>query len=301
MQAWLVGRRAIWLLLVVLSVGVLASCGGQSGGGTGTGASGGATPGSSSPAASSGGQRIVVFAASSLLEPFQELGKSFQNAHAGTTVEFNFAGSAQLVAQLQQGAPVDVIAFADLINMKKAQDGGFVAGEPVIFAKNRLTIVVPKQNRAGVQGLADLAKPGVKVVLAHENVPIGKYAREMLERASQQPGYGSDFAQRVLANVVSQEVNVKQVLAKVALGEADAGIVYVTDVKAAGTDVVSIDIPDDVNVIACYPIAVVKSSKVPQLAQEFISLVQSEEGRAVLQKHGFEPVQPGQGGTEGCS
>lgn len=296
-----VRRRAVWLMVLTLLIGVLAGCGGQSGGGATTGSSGGATPGTGAAASSGGGQKVIVFAASSLLEPFQELAQVFQQSHAGTTVEFNFAGSAQLVAQLQQGAPVDVIAFADLINMKKAQDGGFVANDPTIFAKNRLTVVVPKQNRAGIQSFADLAKPGVKVVLAHENVPVGKYAREVLERASQQPGYGPDFAQRVLANVVSQEVNVKQVLAKVALGEADAGIVYVTDVKAAGADVLSIDIPSDVNVIACYPIAVVKGTKAPELAQAFVTLVESEEGRAVLQKHGFEPVEPGQAGTEGCS
>lgn len=298
MGRWSWWQRAAWVLAAALLASTIASCREWSDTRTGRGS----TP-NSSPAtpAEHGGQRLVVFAASSLFEPFQELGKSFQSAHGGTTVEFNFAGSAQLVAQLQQGASADVIAFADLPNMKKAQDAGLVAGEPVIFAKNRLTVVVPRQNTARIQHLADLARPGVKVVLAHENVPVGRYAREMLERASQRPGYGADFAQRVLANVVSQEINVKQVLAKVALGEADAGIVYVTDVKAAGADVQEIEIPDDVNVVACYPIAVTKSSRVPALAQEFVALVQSEEGQAVLEQYGFQTVQPEQTGMEDCS
>ncbi|MFN3337388.1 MAG: molybdate ABC transporter substrate-binding protein [Thermomicrobium sp.] len=259
------------------------------------------TPTTGATRQSQAAAKITVFAAASLKESFEELGRRFQEKQAGAQVEFNFAGSPQLLAQLQQGAPAEVVAFADLVNMKKAQDAGLLAGEPVIFAKNRLTIVVPKQNRAAIQTLADLAKPGVKIVIAHENVPVGRYAREVLQRASQRPEYGADFADRVLKNVVSEEVNVKQVLAKVALGEADAGIVYVTDVKAAGADVQQVAIPDDINLIACYPIAVAKNARDVQLAQEFVSLVRSEEGRTVLEAHGFEAVPSDQAKVEGCS
>lgn len=303
MRWWIYRRQTAWLLvlLFLLSTG---GCAGQSGGGaTSSSPAGGAVTTRATGETSQGhaAMKITIFAAASLKESFEELGRRFQEKRAGAQVEFNFGGSPQLLAQLQQGAPAEVVAFADDINMKKAQDAGLIAGEPVIFAKNRLTIVVPKQNRAGIQSLADLAKPGVKVVIAHENVPVGRYAREVLQRASQRPEYGSDFAERVSNNVVSEEVNVKQVLAKVALGEADAGIVYVTDVKAAGAEVEIIAIPDDVNVIACYPIAVAKQARDPQLAQEFVSLVRSEEGRAVLEAHGFQAVPPDQAGTEGCS
>ncbi|MCX2728226.1 molybdate ABC transporter substrate-binding protein [Thermomicrobium sp. 4228-Ro] len=295
------GLRGILLLSAVLLV--LASCSSSTSSPAREGA--GASSSESTPAhevrdGSAPGSKLVVFAASSLLEPFQEIGQEFQR-QTGTTVEFNFAGSAQLVAQLQQGALADVIALADLQNMHKAQDLGLVRGAPVLFARNRLVIVVPKENPAGIEQVADLARPGVKVVLAHENVPVGKYAREMLARASQQPGYGADFSERVLGNVVSQEVNVKQVLAKVALGEADAGIVYATDVKAAASEVRTVTIPDELNVVACYPIAIGAGSRVPEQAARFVDFVRSEAGRAVLERSGFLPVASGQDGTEGCS
>ncbi len=301
---WWLRRRQTALLLLLMLLISPSGCAGQSRGGAAISSPTGGAATVATSGATSQSQAAVsmtVFAASSLKEAFEELGKRFREERAGAKVEFNFGGSSQLLAQLQQGASAEVIAFADLITMKKARDAGLIAGEPVIFAKNRLTIVVPKQNRAGIRSLADLAKPGVKVVIAHENVPVGTYAREMLKRASQRPEYGADFANRVLQNVVSEEINVKQVLAKVALGEADAGIVYVTDVKAAGADVQQIAIPDDINVIACYPIAVARNARDLQLAQEFVSLVRSEEGRAVLEAHGFQVVLSDQPGTEGCS
>lgn len=289
-----VWQRAIWILVAMLVMAV--AC---------TGSAGGVTSGSSTATGGTSpvpgrSQRLVVFAASSLLDPFRVLGMQFQEAHPGVTVDFNFAGSAQLVTQLQQGASADVVAFADLVHMKKVQDAGLVQGEPVIFAKNRLTIVVPKRNPAGVQGLADLARPGVKLVIAHQNVPVGTYARTVLQRASQRPEYGPDFASRVLANVVSEEVNVKQVLAKVALGEADAGIVYVTDVQAAGSAVDPVPIPEELNVVACYPIAVIAGARDSALARQFVELVRSDAGRVVLERSGFQAVPSGQA-AEGCS
>jgi molybdate transport system substrate-binding protein len=187
-------RRALLLVLVLAS---LVSCGGRS------------TPAAErapSTMRSTEGEnaQLVVFAASSLLGPFEQLGEAFRSRHPSVAVSFNFAGSAQLVAQLEQGALADVAAFADPDNMRRAQAAGLIRGEPVVFARNRLALVVPASNPAGIERLADLARPGVKVVLAHENVPAGRYARTMLTRASQRPDYGPDFAQRVLANVVSQ-------------------------------------------------------------------------------------------------
>ncbi len=283
-------RRALVLALVLAS---LVSCDHQ------------ATPSPDSPPGalySTEGEstELVVFAASSLLEPFRQHGEAFRSRYPAVAVSFNFAGSAQLVAQLEQGAPADVVAFADLDNMRRAQGAGLIRGEPVVFARNRLAVVVPASNPAGIERLADLARPGVKVILAHENVPAGKYARTLLARASQRPDYGPDFAQRVLANVVSQEVNVKQVLAKVALGEADAGIVYVTDVEAAGRSVRALAIPDELNVIACYPIAVAAASQRPALAEAFIALVRSETGQQLLAQYGFEPVSADASGAERC-
>lgn len=296
--------RGLWVVLLLsIALLVLVSCSGSTNFRATAGAdvsSSGSTPVNGVREGSAPGSKLIVFAASSLLEPFQEIGQEFQR-RTGTAVEFNFAGSAQLVAQLQQGAPADVIALADLQNMQKVQGLGLVRGDPVLFARNRLVIVVPKENPAGIEQVADLARPGVKVVLAHENVPVGKYAREMLARASQQPGYGADFAERVLGNVVSQEVNVKQVLAKVALGEADAGIVYATDAKAAASEVRTVTIPDELNVVACYPIAIGAGGQMPEQAMSFVALVRSEAGRAVLERYGFLPVASGQEGTEGCS
>jgi molybdate transport system substrate-binding protein len=275
------------VLAAVLALLLAAGCGDSSG--TSPAAGGGPVePGSPAPR---GQAELVVFAASSLLEVFQEIGAQFEQQHPGTKVRFNFAGSAQLVAQLSQGASASVAAFADTRNMRQAQQQGLIAGEPVIFARNRLVLIVPASNPAGIHTLADLARPGVKVVLAHDNVPIGHYARQVLERASQDPAYGSDFAQRVLANLVSEEVNVKQVVAKIQLGEADAALVYATDVTpAVRQQVTEIELPEQVNVVTCYPIAVVVGAPDQALARAFIDQVRSPEGQAVLERYGFRPV-----------
>jgi molybdate transport system substrate-binding protein len=275
------------VLAAVLALLLAAGCGDSSG--TSPAAGGGPVePGSPAPR---GQAELFVFAASSLLEVFQEIGAQFEQQHPGTKVRFNFAGSAQLVAQLSQGASASVAAFADTRNMRQAQQQGLIAGEPVIFARNRLVLIVPASNPAGIHTLADLARPGVKVVLAHDNVPIGHYARQVLERASQDPAYGSDFAQRVLANLVSEEVNVKQVVAKIQLGEADAALVYATDVTpAVRQQVTEIELPEQVNVVTCYPIAVVVGAPDQALARAFIDQVRSPEGQAVLERYGFRPV-----------
>jgi len=173
---------------------------------------------------------LTVYAAASLTDAFRDLGRTLEAAHPGLTVRFNFAGSQQLALQIEQGAPADVFASADQRWMSYAAEKGLVAGESAIFARNRLVAIVPRTNPARIGGLPDLARRGTKVVVAAEAVPAGKYSREALEKLSTAPGFPPEYARRVLANVVSQEENVKAVVAKVQLGEADAGLVYRSDV-----------------------------------------------------------------------
>ena len=187
---------------------------------------------------------LMVFAAASLIEPFSRLGKSFEASHAGSAVRFHFAGSQQLVLQIQQGAKADVFASADERWMQTAKDSGLVEGEPVAFAQNVLVAIVPRANPAGIKRLQDLARSGVKVVIAAEAVPVGKYTRQMLEKLSAQPGYGAKYGQQVLANVASYEDNVKGIVSKVQLGEADAGVVYSSDATgAAASQLTTLEIP----------------------------------------------------------
>jgi len=217
---------------------------------------------------------LTVFAAASLTDAFTELGRQYAAANGGDKVTFNFAGSQALATQIQQGAPAGVFASADLANMDKVKD---LVATPQNFASNRLAIVVEQGNPKGVQGLDDLAASDLKVVLAAEEVPAGKYARQALDKAG------------VAVTPVSEEDNVKAVVTKVSLGEADAGIAYVTDVIAGGSKVEGVDIPDDQNVTATYPIATVKAGRDQRGAQAFLDLVLSDEGQQVLKQYGFLP------------
>jgi molybdate transport system substrate-binding protein len=234
---------------------------------------------------------ITVFAAASLADAFGELGRLFEAAHPGTTVQFNFAGSQQLVAQLEQGAAADVLAAADTRSMSRATEAGLVAGEPAIFAGNRLVLIVPRANPARIGRLQDLARSGTKLVMAAEVVPAGKYGRDVLKRLTGAPGFPPEYDRRVLANVVSQEENVKGVVAKVQLGEADAGLVYQSDVTpAVARPVRAFEIADPYNVMARYPIAVLKGARNPEAARQFVDLVSSDEGQRILGRHGFLPA-----------
>lgn len=232
---------------------------------------------------------LNVFAAASLTDAFNEIGKKFQAANPGLTVTFNFAGSQALRTQIEQGAPADVFASANETEMDALVTESYVAQDaPQIFLYNRLVVILPNNNPARLAKLEDLAKPGIKLVLAAEEVPVGKYTRQALD-AMNGP-FGSDFKDKVLANVVSNEDNVKQVVAKVQLGEADAGIVYTSDAIAA-PDLKTIEIPGELNVIAKYPIAPISKSANPDLAKAFIDYVLSSDGQAILQKWGFAPPQ----------
>jgi molybdate transport system substrate-binding protein len=235
---------------------------------------------------------LNVFAAASLTEPFGELAKTFEAAHPRVRVVLNFANSQQLAQQINEGAPADVFASANKKQMGVTIDAGSViSGTQQTFAKNRLVVIYPKDNPAEIKELKDLARPGLKLVLAAQEVPVGQYALDFLDKAAADPAFGATFKDDVLKNVVSYEANVKSVLTKVVLGEADAGIVYLSDVSGADADKVSqIEIPDALNVIAVYPIAPVKESKNAELAQAFIELVLSPEGQDVLAKYNFIPV-----------
>ena len=236
------------------------------------------------------GAPLTVFAAASLTDAFRELGWRLEQQRPGLKVTFNFAGSQQLAVQLEQGAAADVFATADQRWMSYAQEHGLVEADPQVFTRNRLVVIVPKTNPARIAGLADLARRGTKIVLAAEAVPAGKYSREALHKLASASKFRANYDTRVLANVVSQEDNVKAVVAKVQLGEADAGIVYRSDVTPATSRYVRpFDIPDQYNVVASYPIALVKGAKNQEAAEAFISLVVGEEGQRVLGRNGFLP------------
>ena len=220
---------------------------------------------------------ITVLAAASLTESFKEIGAAFEASNPGSKVTFSFAASSALAAQINQGAPADVFASADLANMDKltaAQGAGLLAA-PTIFASNKLQIIVGKGNPKGIVTVSDLAKPGVIFVTAAPEAPIGRYAKQVFDKA------------RVSVTPRSLEADVKSVVNKVTLGEADAGIVYATDIKAAGEKAVGVAIPDELNVIATYPIAVTRAAKNPAAATAFVSFVAGPAGQAVLSRYGF--------------
>jgi len=230
-------------------------------------------------------EEVIVFAAASLREAFALLGERFEQSHPGTKVVFNFAGSQELRTQIENGAPADVFASADQKHMKALVDGRSAAGQK-IFARNEPVLVVPKGNPAGIRGLKDLPQ-AKRIVLGVPEVPIGAYSERILDAASKQ--YGSDFRAKVEARVVSRELNVRQVLTKVTLGEADAAIVYRTDTATAKQNVEAIPIPADLNVVAEYPIAVLTRAKHAALARQFVGAVLAPAGRYVLALFGFRP------------
>jgi molybdate transport system substrate-binding protein len=236
------------------------------------GSSGGSASGSPSPALSG---TISVFAAASLTDSFNALAAAFHRASPDVVLRMNYAGTPTLVTQIEQGAPADVFASADTTNMDRLKGDGFTTGTPQVFARNKLEIVVAPGNPKGITGLAELAKPGVIYITEAPTVPAGKYALQALKLAG------------VTVTPKSLETDVKSVVSKIELGEADAGIVYTTDVTAAGTKVSGVPIPDADNVIATYPIVAVKSTTNAAAANAFIGYVLSAAGQAKLQSFGF--------------
>jgi molybdate transport system substrate-binding protein len=221
---------------------------------------------------------LTVFAAASLTTTFEQIGEEFEKEHDGVKVEFSFGGSSDLVAQIQQGAPADVLASADTANMDKVTADDLQADDPQDFASNTLEIAVPPDNPAGIASFADLAKDGVNVVVCAPAVPCGA-ATVRAEEAT-----GVDL------QPVSEEQSVTDVLAKVTSGEADAGLVYVTDVAAAGDDVLGIILPESGDIVNTYPIVALEGAADPTLAQEFVDLVLSDTGQSILGDAGFAPA-----------
>jgi molybdate transport system substrate-binding protein len=237
---------------------------------------------------------LKVFAAASLTEAFTAMQPSFQAAHRNVTISYNFGGSDTLATQIAQGAPADVFASANTKQMDTVVKGGQVAGASAqTFAHNRLVVIYPTANPANLRTLQDLARPHLKLDLAASTVPVGQYALDFLTKASADPAYGASFKADVLKNVVSYETDVKVVLAKVSLGEADAGIVYTTDAATKSGSVGTISIPDNLNSIAVYPIAPIAGSAHADLAAQFVGYAGSPDGQATLTRYGFLPANSG--------
>jgi molybdate transport system substrate-binding protein len=251
-----------------------------------------------SPALVNPGQAtdLTVFAAASLTEAFRDISRAFETAYPGAHVSFNFAGSQQLALQIELGAQADLFASADQRNMDRLVAAGLVNPDaPVTFAHNRMTVILPAGNPGRVETLQDLAKPGLKLILAGEQVPAGTYARQVLDNMSRDPAYGSTFKHAVLENVVSNEENVKRVVAKVQLGEADAGFVYSSDaLPGLDSALLRFDIPERYNVEAAYPIATLGNTSRAELARQFIRFLLAPAGRRLLEQRGLVPAAVGE-------
>ena len=237
----------------------------------------------------SGGRRaLTVFAAASLTEAFTELAATFEGEHPGSSLALNFDGSQRLRFQLEHGAQADVFASADQKQMDRARESGLLAGEDVEFTSNSLVLIVPKVGTATelVDSLSDLSRKGVKLALAQPEVPAGRYSRIAIQRLAADPRFGPEYARQVLANLVTEEPNVRNVLQKVGLGEVDAGLVYYSDVQVA-SDISVIQVPDEANVVASYAVAALKNSDQPEAADAFIDFVLSGTGQEILRNHGF--------------
>lgn len=268
-------RRVAYPLVCALAL-ALAACSGSSGGASATSTVQPFT--------------LSVYAAASLKDAFGDVKSAFEMAHAGVTVEYNFGGSDTLATQIDQGAPADVFASANVKQMNVVVSaGGIAPSAPKVFAHNTLVVVYPKGNPANLQTLQDLAKPGLKLDLAASTVPAGQYAVDFLGKASADASFGSGYKDAVLKNVVSYETDVRSVLNKVTLGEVDAGIVYVTDAQTVRDQVGTVAIPASLQTVATYPAAAVKGSKHADTAQALADYLLSADGQAILAKYGFQP------------
>ncbi|MFC4536134.1 molybdate ABC transporter substrate-binding protein [Sphaerisporangium dianthi] len=263
----MVTRFSRWAIVLPAALAIAGTAGCGSGRPAGTQAS--------APAAGGDAEEVTVFAAASLTGTFTELGKTFEAAHPGTTVRFNFGSSATLAQQITQGAPADVFAAASPATMKTVTDAS-LAGTPTTFARNRLQIAVPAGNPAKVDELDDLADPKVKVALCARQVPCGAAAVKALEAAA------------LTVEPVTLEQDVKATLTKVELGEVDAALVYTTDVLAAGDKAEGIAFPEAGKAVNDYPIATLTRAPAPGPARRFVELVLSAQGRDVLSRAGFE-------------
>ncbi|HEX5467373.1 MAG TPA: molybdate ABC transporter substrate-binding protein [Candidatus Limnocylindrales bacterium] len=231
---------------------------------------------------------LTIYAAASLKAALTKADATYQAARPGLTITLSTDSSAALETQIEQGAPADLFLSADASDPQKLVDKGLAAGSMTVFARNHLTIIVPKADPAGISTPLDLVRPGVKIIAAGPEVPITRYATQLVARLAKQPGYPADFAAEYAAHVVSQEINVSALVAKVGLGEGDAGICYVTDAKTSD-DVATVDVPDAANVPATYGGVVVKASASQAAAQAFLTWLAGSDGQAILASFGFLP------------
>ena len=263
-------RWSRWAILAAALIA--ASCGG----------------GTTTPAPSATGTTLTIYGAASLKGVLDRAKAAYETAHPGTTLTISTDSSATLETQIEQGAPADIFLSADVTNPQELVDKGLAAGAAVSFAGNKLTIIFPIANQAGFAAPVDLARIGLKVIAAGDSVPITKYANQLVLRLAGLPGYPSSFAAGYAVNVVSREDNVKAVVAKIELGEGDAGIVYVTDARAS-TKVTQVPVPDSVNVPATYAGVVVKASPNATAAGAFLAWLAGPDGQAILGSFGFLP------------
>jgi len=234
---------------------------------------------------------VTVFAAASLSDAFNDIGAEFKKANPKVEISFQFAGSPALRTQLEQGARADIYASADLSQMNMALQNGVVQNAGKVFVRNSLVIITPKDNPGKVNTPIDLKKSGLKLILAAPEVPVGSYARQSLGLMDKDPFFGAGFSEAVLKNLISNESNVRQVVAKVELGEVDAGIIYGTDVtQSIAPKLAVLQIPTQFNIIVEYPIALTKSPANPKAAQAFIDFVLNRPGQDILNKYGFQGV-----------
>jgi molybdate transport system substrate-binding protein len=278
-------KSRVAALVPVLLV-VVAACSNGGASPTASSAPSAAPTGPASPSAAPAA--ITIYGAASLKGVLAKVKAAYETANRGTTLTISTDSSATLETQIEQGAPADVFLSADTTNPKKLVVAGLAAGAAVTFAGNRLTIIVPTANPAGITSPKDLAKPGVKVIAAGDAVPITKYATMLVANLAKETDYPADFAARYTANIASKEENVKTIVARIELGEGDVGIVYVTDAKAS-TKVTTIDVPDTANVPATYAGVVVKASTSAAAAQAFLTWFAGPDGQAILSTFGFLP------------
>jgi molybdate transport system substrate-binding protein len=237
-------------------------------------------------------KELAIFTAASLTGAFGEIGRMFEN-ETNNIVSFNFDGSQVLRTQIENGAYADIFVSANMRQMNALKSAGLMNNSSIsIFTNNKLSLIIPKNNPGKIHNLIDLAKPGTKIVIGTKDVPVGDYAMQIINKLGNDSAFGPDYKKQVMANIISQETNVNYVVTKVALGEADVGFAYVSDVTedlAAKID--KVEIPDNYNVVAQYPIGILKQSKYPAEAEEFIELVKSDNGMVILNKYGFMPIE----------
>lgn len=274
---------------VALQVLVVAACsGGASSSSSSASSSGLATTQGATSATAAAHAELTIYGAASLKGVLERVKSAYETANPGTNLTVSTDSSSTLETQIEQGAPADAFLSADTTNPQKLVDKGLTDGPAVSFARNSLTIIVPTANAAGIRTPADLSRTGVKVIAAGDAVPITKYATQLVANLARQAGYPTNFVAAYIANVASKEDNVKAVVAKIELGEGDAGIVYVTDAKAS-TKVATVDVPDSANVPATYSGVVVKASRNATAAKAFVTWFAGPDGQAILISFGFLP------------